>query len=156
MTLLVNGRWKADIHSGARRFGEQSSRVAFEGAFDGLAFRSPASVEANESEKAQQAALVKAEGRGAKLAWALRHPESFPVDVNAAPRERLLRIPGIGYRTVERLLRIRRHHKITVGDLMKLRVRISEARHFVITADSRPAPIAAHLFEKAEQQVLPW
>jgi predicted DNA-binding helix-hairpin-helix protein len=91
-----------------------------------------------------------------KLAWALRHPEGFPVDVNAAPRERLLRIPGIGYRTVERLLRIRRHHKITVGDLMKLRVRISEARHFVITADSRPAPIAAQLFEKAEQQVLPW
>ena len=91
-----------------------------------------------------------------KLAWALRHPEAFPVDVNVAPRERLLRIPGIGYRTVERLLRIRRHHKITTADLLKLRVRMSEARHFVITADSRPAAVGALRFEKPEQQVLLW
>jgi putative DNA modification/repair radical SAM protein len=91
-----------------------------------------------------------------KLAWALRHPELFPVDVNTAPRERLLRIPGIGYRTVERLLRTRRHHAITTGDLLTLRVRMTEARHFVVTADSRPAAIDVQLFEKAEQPVLPW
>ena len=91
-----------------------------------------------------------------KLAWALRHPEAFPVHVNVAPREQLLRIPGIGYRTVERLLRIRRHHKIATADLVTLRVRMSEARHFVVTVDSRPAPVAAQLFERAEQRVLPW
>lgn len=92
-----------------------------------------------------------------KLAWALRHPEAFPVDVNAAPRERLLRIPGIGYRTVDRLLRIRRHHRVATSDLVRLRVRMTEARHFVITADSRPAPMAgADSFARAQQQVMPW
>jgi putative DNA modification/repair radical SAM protein len=91
-----------------------------------------------------------------KLAWALRHPGAFPVDVNTAPRERLLRIPGIGYRTVERLLRIRRHHRIALADLSKLRVRMSEARYFVVTADSRPTPITAAAFRTPEQQALPW
>ena len=91
-----------------------------------------------------------------KLAWALRHPEVFPVDVNAAPRERLLRVPGIGYRTVERLIRMRRHHTIAMSDLVKLRVRMSEARHFVVTSDSRPVAVTAQLFERVEQQVLPW
>lgn len=35
-----------------------------------------------------------------KLAWALRNPERFPVDLNAAPREMLLRVPGLGTRNV--------------------------------------------------------
>ena len=74
-----------------------------------------------------------------KLAWALRNRQAFPVDVNSAPRELLLRVPGIGYRTVTRLLAIRRHHRIATVDLMKLRVRLSEARPFIITADSRPS-----------------
>jgi predicted DNA-binding helix-hairpin-helix protein len=93
-----------------------------------------------------------------KLAWALRHPEAFPVDVNAAPRERLLRVPGIGYRTVARLLAIRRHHRITFADLARLRVRLIEARHFVVTADSRPptrTPPASFLAEPV-QQALAW
>ncbi len=91
-----------------------------------------------------------------KLAWALRNPAVFPIDVNTAPREMLLRIPGIGYRTVDRLLRIRRHHTISIADLTKLRVRMSEARHFVVTADSRPAPVTPQTFTRAEQQVLLW
>jgi putative DNA modification/repair radical SAM protein len=91
-----------------------------------------------------------------KLAWALRNPAIFPIDVNTAPREILLRIPGVGYRTVDRLLRIRRHHKIGIADLSRLRVRMSEARHFVVTADSRPAPVQAGAFERPEQQVLLW
>jgi len=92
-----------------------------------------------------------------KLAWALRHPESFPVDVNVASREQLLRIPGIGYRTVDKLLRIRRHHRIATADLVRLRVRMSEARHFVVTADAHPRRVATpDLFERAEQHVLLW
>jgi putative DNA modification/repair radical SAM protein len=92
-----------------------------------------------------------------KLAWALRHPESFPVDVNAAPREQLLRIPGIGYRTVDKLLRIRRHHRVETADLLKLRVRMTEARYFIVTADAHPARVATpDLFRRAEQQVLTW
>jgi predicted DNA-binding helix-hairpin-helix protein len=92
-----------------------------------------------------------------KLAWALRHPEVFPVDVNTAPREQLLRVPGIGYRTVERLLRIRRHHRISTADLVALRVRMTEARHFVVTADGRPAPVPpGRVFERLEQPRLEW
>jgi predicted DNA-binding helix-hairpin-helix protein len=95
-------------------------------------------------------------GMSPKLAWALRHPELFPVDLNTAPRELLLRIPGIGYRTVARLLRIRRHHRIRVQDLAKLRVRMTEARYFVVTADGRPRAAADALLAAPEQQVLAW
>jgi putative DNA modification/repair radical SAM protein len=89
-----------------------------------------------------------------KLAWALRHPERFPVDVNVAPREELLRIPGIGYRTVDRLLRIRRRQRLRFGDLQRLRVRLQEARHFMVTADSRPLPAGPSLLVQPVQQSL--
>ena len=44
----------------------------------------------------------------ALLAWALAHRDSFPVDVNAADRERLLRVPGFGTKTVKAILSSRR------------------------------------------------
>ncbi len=92
-----------------------------------------------------------------KLAWALRHPEVFPVDVNTAARELLLRIPGVGVRTVTHLLRIRRQHRLTLADLVALRVRMTEARHFVVTADSRPAIVVTpDVFERPVQQSLGW
>ncbi len=47
-----------------------------------------------------------------KTTWARTHPEFFPVDVNAAPREALLRVPGIGYRNVDRILSIRKYHAL--------------------------------------------
>ncbi len=74
-----------------------------------------------------------------KLAWALAHREFFPVDVNKASREQLLRIPGIGVRNVKRILSIRRHTKITTADLRKLRVAWKRTKAFVITADHNPA-----------------
>jgi predicted DNA-binding helix-hairpin-helix protein len=43
-----------------------------------------------------------------KLAWALAHRERFPVDLNRAPKEMLLRVPGLGVKSVERLLQARR------------------------------------------------
>jgi putative DNA modification/repair radical SAM protein len=73
-----------------------------------------------------------------KLAWALRHREHFPVDVNRDDRLRLLRIPGLGARNVEKILRIRRHHRITIADLAKLRVAVERARPFITTADHDP------------------
>ena len=39
-----------------------------------------------------------------KLAWAMAHPERFPVDLNRAPKEMLLRVPGVGIKAVERML----------------------------------------------------
>ena len=70
-----------------------------------------------------------------KSAWALRHRELFPVDVNAAPRELLLRIPGVGARSVDRLLQVRRWRRIRVADLAALRVALRRALPFVVTAD---------------------
>ena len=73
-----------------------------------------------------------------KTSWARRHPEFFPVDVNAAPREALLRVPGIGYKNVERILSIRRYHLLATNDLRKLHVRVKSTLPFLITADHSP------------------
>lgn len=81
-----------------------------------------------------------------KTSWAKGHPEFFPVDVNAAPRETLLRVPGIGYRNVERILKIRRYHALGVEDLRKLHVRVKQALPYVLAADHVPG---VKLFEQA-------
>jgi len=73
-----------------------------------------------------------------KTTWAKSHPEFFPIDVNAAPREALLRVPGIGYRNVERILSIRKYHQLLLDDLKKLHVRIKNALPYLITADHLP------------------
>lgn len=73
-----------------------------------------------------------------KTAWALKHRAGFPVDVNAAPRERLLRVPGLGAKTVERLLAARRHTAIRLADLVRLRASLPRILPFVVTADHRP------------------
>ena len=77
-----------------------------------------------------------------KLAWALRHPERFPVDLNRAGREMLLRVPGLGVRNVDRILRIRRWHKLTLADLTRLRVPLAKALPFILTADHTPKLLA--------------
>jgi putative DNA modification/repair radical SAM protein len=73
-----------------------------------------------------------------KLAWALRHRGEFPVDLNKAPREELLRIPGLGVRNVDRILRIRRWHRLRLEDLTRLRVPMKKALPFIIVADHTP------------------
>ena len=74
-----------------------------------------------------------------KTTWARTHPEFFPVDVNTAPRESLLRVPGIGYRNVERILSIRRYHALLVDDLKKLNVRLKSALPYLLTVDHLPS-----------------
>lgn len=73
-----------------------------------------------------------------KLAWAIANRHFFPVDVNRASREELLRVPGIGARNVKRILSIRRYQKISTADLRKLRVAWNRARVFVETSDHNP------------------
>ncbi|HEX2625079.1 MAG TPA: putative DNA modification/repair radical SAM protein [Sphingomicrobium sp.] len=73
-----------------------------------------------------------------KLAWALKFRESFPVDVNRAPREQLLRVPGLGTKAVKRLLQSRRWRAITLDDVARLTVSIAKVRPFITTADWRP------------------
>jgi predicted DNA-binding helix-hairpin-helix protein len=77
-----------------------------------------------------------------KLAWALEHREQFPIDVNTASREMLLRIPGLGVKTVDKILRSRRHHRLRRQDLQKLRVPWSRVQHFVTTVDHKPKSAA--------------
>jgi putative DNA modification/repair radical SAM protein len=76
--------------------------------------------------------------RDPKLAWALRERSRFPVDLNRAERAQLLRVPGLGVRNVERLLRLRRHKRVTLDDLKKLRVPLQRTKPFVVTADHLP------------------
>ena len=73
-----------------------------------------------------------------KTSWAKSHPAFYPIDVNTATREALLRIPGIGYRSVSRILSIRRYHKLAVEDLRKLNVRLKLALSYITTADHIP------------------
>ena len=78
-----------------------------------------------------------------KLAWALAHPECFPVDVNRDSRERLLRVPGLGVRSVARLLSARRVRQLRVADLDRLGTHWRKVRAFVVAADHRPDAGAA-------------
>jgi predicted DNA-binding helix-hairpin-helix protein len=73
-----------------------------------------------------------------KLAWALAHRERFPVDVNRAPKESLLRVPGLGVRNVERILAARRRRQLRYDDLARLRCDLAKARPFIVTPDWRP------------------
>ena len=74
-----------------------------------------------------------------KLAWALTHREHFPVDLNRAHRAMLLRIPGIGVRSVQRILAVRRHRRIRLDDLPMLRIVLRRALPFVMMADHNPS-----------------
>ena len=74
-----------------------------------------------------------------KLAWALRNRQDFPLDLQRAPRERMLRVPGLGVKNVDRLIVIRRHKQLRLEDLARLRVALDKVRPFVITADHHPA-----------------
>lgn len=73
-----------------------------------------------------------------KLAWALAHRDRFPLDVNTADRESLLRVPGLGARSVARVLASRRHAVIRLDDLRRLRVSLRKVMPFIVTADYRP------------------
>ncbi len=73
-----------------------------------------------------------------KTSWALNNRDFFPVNINKASKEALLRIPGIGVRNVSKILSIRRYKNIRLEDLQKMRVAINRAKPFVITADHAP------------------
>jgi putative DNA modification/repair radical SAM protein len=97
-----------------------------------------------------------------KLAWALAHRERFPVDLNRAPKEMLLRVPGLGVGSVKRLLQARRGRTLRVDDLSRLHVPLKNVLPFVtvpghvagpaldsadLAARLRPAPVQGSLFD---------
>jgi putative DNA modification/repair radical SAM protein len=76
-----------------------------------------------------------------KLAWALKHRERFPLDVNRASREELLRVPGFGVRTVDRILSSRRVRSLRLDDLARLKAPLHKVRPFVVLPDHRPTQL---------------
>lgn len=73
-----------------------------------------------------------------KLAWALKFRDRFPVDVNRAPREMLLRVPGLGVRAVDRILASRRHRTLRLDDVGRMTASVKKLRPFIVTCDWRP------------------
>jgi predicted DNA-binding helix-hairpin-helix protein len=73
-----------------------------------------------------------------KLAWALAHRDRFPVDVNAGPREMLLRVPGLGVKAVDAIVASRRHRRLRLDDLGRLRVSLKKVRPFIVAEGWTP------------------
>jgi putative DNA modification/repair radical SAM protein len=95
-----------------------------------------------------------------KLAWALKFRDRFPVDLNRAPREDLLRVPGLGTKAISALLTARRYRSLRLEDVARLTVSIKKLRPFIVTADWRPtlltdrADLRARLAPPAKQMEL--
>ena len=66
-----------------------------------------------------------------KLAWALRHPEAFPIDVNTADYEWLLRVPGLGTKSAWLIINARRSCRLTSEHLRKMGVVMKKAKYFI-------------------------
>ena len=71
-----------------------------------------------------------------KCAWALKNMHLFPVEVNHAPLEMLLRVPGIGAKNAYKIIEARKYTKLTFESLTKMRVALKRAKHF-ITCDGK-------------------
>lgn len=71
-----------------------------------------------------------------KLSWALRHPEYFPVDINRADYQMILRIPGIGVRSAKKIIQARRFGPLRTDQLKKMGVAYSRAQHFMFCIDT--------------------
>ncbi|MET3393715.1 putative DNA modification/repair radical SAM protein [Variovorax atrisoli] len=90
-----------------------------------------------------------------KMAWALAHAERFPVDLNHAPREMLLRVPGLGVKAVERLLQARRVRRVRADDLRRLHVPARKVLPFVVADGHRPAANAMAMSASAAAAPVP-
>ena len=73
-----------------------------------------------------------------KCNWALHHPDEFPVEVNRAPYQTLLRVPGIGVRSAQRIITARRTGSLDFAGLKKLGVVLKRAQYFITCSGKRP------------------
>ncbi|MDR1997196.1 MAG: putative DNA modification/repair radical SAM protein [Candidatus Margulisbacteria bacterium] len=97
-----------------------------------------------------------------KTAWALRHPEFFPVEINQAQYAELLRIPGVGVRSARRIVQSRRFHALDVPALKRIGVVLKRAQYFITCSGRLPQDVRAyapatlyHFFTAAEKNFLP-
>lgn len=77
-----------------------------------------------------------------KCSWAVYHPEFFPVEVNRADYERLLRVPGIGVTSARRILQARRSGPLTLEGLRRLGVVLKRAQYFITVGGKAPVRAA--------------
>lgn len=71
-----------------------------------------------------------------KVGWALRHPEFFPIDIQTADYEMLLRVPGIGVKSAKLIASGRRYGKIRLDSLKKMGVVLKRAKYFIYHPDT--------------------
>jgi putative DNA modification/repair radical SAM protein len=76
-----------------------------------------------------------------KLAWALKYRGQFPVDVNHAPREMLLRVPGLGVKAVDKIVASRRWRRLTLDDVGRLTVSVAKIRPFICAEGWHPVAL---------------
>ncbi len=73
-----------------------------------------------------------------KCNWALNHLDRFPVEVNTVPYELLLRVPGVGVKSAQRILTARRHSRLDWPQLKKIGVVLKRAQYFLLCGGKRP------------------
>ena len=94
-----------------------------------------------------------------KLAWALNKREQFPVDVNRAPREMLLRVPGLGVKAVDRIVSVRRYRTLRLEDVGRLTRSVDKVRPWITALDWTPggltdaADLKARVAKRAPEQL---
>ena len=88
-----------------------------------------------------------------KLGWALRHPEQFPVDINKADYEMLLRVPGIGVKSAKLIVVSRRYSRLGTGQLKKMGVVMKKAQYF-ITCHELPVHTINEVSPEVVRQIL--
>jgi len=80
-----------------------------------------------------------------KHAWAMRNLNKFPIEINTASYEELLRVPGIGLNSAYKIIHARRYTKLTYEDLSKMKVVLKRAAHFIT--------VGGKFFGKSEKQI---
>ncbi len=71
-----------------------------------------------------------------KLSWAIRNMQHFPVDINTADYNMILRIPGIGVMSAKKIVQARKFGKLRIDQLKKIGVAYNRAKHFITCLDS--------------------
>ena len=71
-----------------------------------------------------------------KLSWAIRNMQHFPVDINTADYKMILRIPGIGVMSAQKIVQARKFGKLRIDQLKKIGVAYNRAKHFIVCADT--------------------
>lgn len=66
-----------------------------------------------------------------KIIWAVRHPEQFPVEINTASYQQLIRVPGLGIRCAKRIVSARRTARLDFEDLIRMKVSLKRAQYFI-------------------------